>query len=197
VIDPTRWEGEDKEEEVQESWEEEKAQTPSKPVNNKLTSKTKKVDNKKTKPSKNEPPSNLDPVAQKIKQQKLVEEADYENTKEMFAGLDEAVNTTTPKDDKDFEALAKILVDKFSYLEKINLHLYRTTFLKCLFRNITANMKSDEIKELATILTTQSNEKLKIEKEKTKKKKVPAKKTSLNVERDMEDDGLDDYSDFM
>jgi len=137
-----------------------------------------------------------DPAAEKQRKQKLVEEADFRNTQEMFSGLavENIINTANPKDEKDFVELANSIAAKYSTFDK---SFHYKNFLKTLFRQMAVNLKSDEIKDISSSLTILSNEKMKAEKEGTKKKKG-AKKAQVNVKDDMNDDDyMDDYSDFM
>jgi len=137
-----------------------------------------------------------DPEGEKKYKQLMVEAADFENTREMFSGLD-VIDTKHPKDEKDFEALATLLAQKLAIFDK---SYHFKEFLKSLYRQTAASLKSDDIKELSSVLGMVANEKMKSEKEKQKKKKAPGKRTTLNVKSDFDEeqeDVLDDYSDFM
>lgn len=99
----------------------------------------------------------------------IVEASDLENAKGLFAGLDNEykIDIINPKDEKDFEVLATTLADKLGNYEKNKNYLY---FVKSLTRKLANSLKADDVKDLASVLTAVSNEKLKSEKEKTKKK---------------------------
>jgi len=193
---PNKWQDEDQEsEEVPEVWDEEPPKIEDKVKKN---NDTKKVKNKVTKPAVSEQTEvQTDPVAEKLKQQLKVEDADFENTQEIFSGLDSVsvINIADPKDEKDFEALSDRLARQLIIYEK-SFH-YRG-FLKSLFKLTTQPLKSEEIKELAGVLTVVANEKLKSEKGK-KKKGVTVKKTTLNLKDDDmgRGDDFDAYTDFM
>jgi hypothetical protein len=125
---PSKWEDEDKEEqEAPEAWdkedeeEEEQSSKPKEPKKIKPKKPAKKSAANKIKP----PPEEeglVDPIIEKIRAQQRVEEADFQNTKEMFSGLDSVsvVNTSDPKDEKDFEVLAESLAKKLSIYEVLD-----------------------------------------------------------------------------
>lgn len=65
-------------------------------------------------------------------------------------------------------------------------------------KKLTQKLQADDIKEIYTSLTVLYNERLKADKEKTKKKKAPVVKKTLNMKEDELDGGeYDEYSDFM
>jgi len=206
-----KWVDEDGADEgIPEAWDEEPPK-PSSSTDGVKGSKTTKKEAKKKNPAKSEKEealksklateqaaAELDPVAEKLKRQLKVEEADFQNTQEIFSGLDSVsvISTADPKDEKDFEALADKLARKLIIYEES--YHYRG-FLKSLFKLTTQPLKSEEIKELAGALTVIANEKLKSEKTAKKKKGVATKKTTLNLKDDSMErgDDFDAYTDFM
>jgi len=202
VQSASKWELEDKEEEVKESWEDESSEKPKNSVQkeSKPESTTNKGNAKKgkttTKPSKNIEETLDDPLMEKQRKQLMVEEADFENTASMFSGLSNElkIDIVNPKDARDFDALA----DSFS--KKLNLYstsTHYTNFLKNLFRQLTANLESNDISQIATSLSVLANEKIKSEKEK-KKKKTVTKRAAVNLKNeDVEEGDYDEFSDFL
>jgi len=145
----------------------------------------------------------LDSFADKTKKQNAVEDADFQNTQEMFSGLDSVsiVNTADPKDEKDFEVLAETLSKKLVVYEK---SIHYKAFLKSFTKQLANVLKVEEIKELSASLALVANDKLKNEKNAGKKKKGLTKKIVKKGEDDDEEgeDGFvtgeyDEYSDFM
>jgi len=194
LSDPSRWADEDREEgNTKESWEQEDQQQPPHPQPQQQHQKR-----SFRKPGQVVPPQGppQDPDGEKKYKQLMVEAADFENTREMFSGLD-VIDTKHPKDEKDFEALATLLAQKLAIFDK---SYHFKEFLKSLYRQTAVSLKADDIKELSSVLGMVANEKMKAEKEKQKKKKAPGKRTTLNVKSDFDEeqeDVLDDYSDFM
>lgn len=145
-----------------------------------------------------------DPVAEKLRQQRLVEEADYQHTTELFGGKStggRSLEDFIPKSEQDFLEYAELLSQKIRPFEK---SFHYMTFLKTLMRHSVASMNAASAKEFASSMTVIANEKLKAERDATAgKKKTGAKKKQLIVDKP-DDDGLgggaydaaDDY-DFM
>ncbi|KAK3218522.1 hypothetical protein Dsin_012492 [Dipteronia sinensis] len=202
-----RWDDEDvDEDDVKESWEDEDepapvapAQPPEKPTNKPAT----KAPAKKEKPvevAKEEP---LDPVAEKLRQQRLVEEADYKSTKELFgkSGDEKTLDNFIPKSESDFLEYAELISHKLRPYEK---SFHYISLLKAVMRLSMTSLKAADAKDVASSITAIANEKLKAEKEAAAgKKKTGGKKKQLHVDKPDDDmvvggqyDALDDY-DFM
>ncbi|KAK2652518.1 hypothetical protein Ddye_012374 [Dipteronia dyeriana] len=202
-----RWDDEDvDEDDVKESWEDEDepapvapAQPPEKSTNKPAT----KASAKKEKPvevAKEEP---LDPVAEKLRQQRLVEEADYKSTKELFgkSGDEKTLDNFIPKSESDFMEYAELISHKLRPYEK---SFHYISLLKAVMRLSTTSLKAADAKDVASSITAIANEKLKAEKETAAgKKKTGGKKKQLHVDKPDDDmvvggqyDALDDY-DFM
>jgi len=150
----------------------------------------------------------LDPLEEKLRKQKLVEESDYQNTKDIFSGIgdkrnekDEEVdiNTFHPSSEAEFERLAAAVAKKLTTLEGSGLY---ASFLKSLVRQICTPLRVEDCKDISAALNVVVNDKLKAEKEKTKPKKkgggaTSGKKTNVKEAFDYDggayDDGDDDF----
>ncbi|PKA51217.1 hypothetical protein AXF42_Ash010657 [Apostasia shenzhenica] len=209
------WDDEDVEEEdVKESWEDDdddkaKAAKPDSIAEKKTQSKTAKNDaGKKAKAPEAETTKALDdvhvdPVAEKLLQQRLVEEADYKSTAELFAkkGDEKSLDNFIPKSELDFMEYAELLSHKIRSYEK---SYHFIGLLKAVMRLSMVSLKAADAKEVASSVTAIANEKLKSEKEANAgKKKQGARKKQLHVDKPDDDmvgaaydDAADDY-DFM
>jgi len=155
----------------------------------------------------------LDPVAEKLRQQKLVEESDYQNAKDMFGGVGDKrsqkdeenldINTFQPSSEAEFERFAVAITKRLSTLESSGLYI---SFLKSLIRQLcTPLTRVEDCKEISAVLNVIVNDKLKAEKEKTKPKKKgggatsgkkPNVKDAFDYDGDAFEGGGDD-DDFM
>ncbi|KAK8940392.1 hypothetical protein KSP39_PZI010437 [Platanthera zijinensis] len=216
------WDDEDADEDdVKESWEDEEDDATKAPkkesIGEKKTetkpktgSKPAKVDaSKKSKVAetlKNEASEVLDdPVAEKLRQQRLVEEADYRSTTELFAktkkGDEKSLDNFIPKSESDFMEYAELLSHKIRVHER---SYHYIGLLKAVMRLSMASLKAADAKEIASSVTAISNEKIKAEKEiNAGKKKQGARKKQLMVDKPDDDiisgtydNAADDY-DFM
>ncbi|GLT32557.1 hypothetical protein SLA2020_072160 [Shorea laevis] len=197
-----KWDDEDvDDEDVKESWEDEDEpapapppatkpppeKTPKKPVSKAPEKKGKTVEAEKEEP--------LDPVAEKLRQQRLVEEADYKSTTELFAkkgGDDKTLDNFIPKSESDFMEYAELISNKLRPYEK---SYHYIALLKAVMRLSMTALKAADAKEVASSVTAIANEKLKAEKEATSKKKV-AKKKQLHVEKPDDDLAANTYEDY-
>ncbi|KAG7981165.1 hypothetical protein I3843_05G218900 [Carya illinoinensis] len=202
-----KWDDEDADDnDVKESWEDDDEPTlapESKPPAEKAPKKpTVKATEKKGKTVvavKEEP---LDPVAEKLRQQRLVEEADYSSTKELFGkrGDEKSLDNFIPKSESDFLEYAELISHKLRAHEK---SYHYIGLLKAVMRLSMTAMKAADAKEVSSSITAITNEKLKAEKEvNAGKKKTGSKKRQIHVEKPDDDlvvtayDALDD-DDFM
>ncbi|OAE28941.1 hypothetical protein AXG93_2960s1180 [Marchantia polymorpha subsp. ruderalis] len=144
-----------------------------------------------------------DPLAEKLRQQRLVEEADYQSTTELFGrqkNPDQTLENFIPKSEEDFQDYAELIANKLRPFEK---SFHYMTLLKAVMKHAVTSLNAADAKVLASSLTVTANEKLKAEKDASGKKKTGAKKKQLHVDK-AEDDGfatgnyddVDDY-DFM
>ncbi|WCJ41947.1 Eukaryotic translation initiation factor 3 subunit J [Euphorbia peplus] len=204
------WDDEDADDnDVKESWEDDEEpqpvqepvaktsteKAPKKPVSKSTDKKGKTVEVAKQEPE-------LDPVAEKLRQQRLVEEADYKSTTELFAKKDDdrTLYNFIPKSESDFLEYAELVAHRLRPYEK---SFHYIALLKAVMRESMTAMKAADAKEVASSITAIANEKLKAEKEANAgKKKTAGKKKQLHVDKPDDDlvvagyDALDDY-DFM
>ncbi|KAB2067772.1 Eukaryotic translation initiation factor 3 subunit J [Gossypium arboreum] len=203
----SKWDDEDVDDaDIKESWEDEdeerllqpvakatEEKAPKKPLSKATEKKGKTIEIAKEEP--------LDPIAEKLRQQRLVEEADFRSTTELFAkkGDIKTVDNFIPKSESDFEEYAELISHKLRPYDK---SYHYIALLKAVMRLSTTSLKAADAKDIASSITAITNEKLKAEKEATSKKKTGGKKKQLHV--DKLDDNLvvnayvdvDDY-DFM
>lgn len=201
------WDDEDvDDDDVKESWEDDDepkpapapAKAPEKPAKKAGSKET----GKKGKDAQEGKETPLDPVAEKLRQQRLVEEADYKSTTELFArkGDDKTLDNFIPKSESDFLEYAELVSHKLRPYEK---SYHYIGLLKAVMRLSTTSLKAADAKEVASSVTAIANEKLKAEKEANAgKKKTGIKKKQLLVDKPDDDlavagyDPVDDY-DFM
>ncbi|XP_057446705.1 uncharacterized protein LOC130738632 [Lotus japonicus] len=205
----SKWDDEDVDEnDVKDSWEDfdEPAPAPVAPAvkdaekaPQKPSEKAAEKKGKKVEPVKEEP---LDPLAEKLRQQRLVEEADYKSTKELFGGGPDEKNIDTfiPKSESDFLEYAELISHRLRSFEK---SYHYMGLLKAVMRLSMTSLKGADAKDIASSITAIANEKIKAEKEANAgKKKTGGKKKQLNVDKPDDDivsdryDAMDDY-DFM
>uniref|UniRef100_A0A0D6R7V9 Eukaryotic translation initiation factor 3 subunit J n=1 Tax=Araucaria cunninghamii TaxID=56994 RepID=A0A0D6R7V9_ARACU len=216
------WDDEDAEEEdVRESWEDEDQPTPvvkpepapalakpekKKDVESKVKNAKVQEENKalsmKGKSAKVQDERLADPLAEKLRQQRLVEEADFQATTELFHkhSGEKSLDNFIPKSEADFLEYAELIGHKLRPYEK---SFHYLTLLKAVIRLAMTSLKAADAKEVASSVTVTANEKIKAEKEATAgKKKTGSKKKQLLVDRADDDafvgayDDINDY-DFM
>lgn len=148
-----------------------------------------------------------DPLAEKLRKQRLVEEADFELAKECFGEDTIDLDKFIPKTSAEFEKYATLLAMK--YLRPYSSSSHYTTMLRTVMRKGMVSLNSSDAKDLETAIGVIRNEKVKAEKPAAKSKKA-LKKATLNTRGDgggdlmaMEEDAqyrnevLDDDYDFM
>ncbi|RID55360.1 hypothetical protein BRARA_G02626 [Brassica rapa] len=144
----------------------------------------------------------LDPISEKLRMQRLVEEADYKATAELFGTKDEEkkLDVFIPKSESDFLEYAEMISHKLKPYEK---SYHYIALLKAVMRLSVTNMKAANVKDVASSVTAIANEKLKAEKEAAAgRKKTGGKKKQLIVDKANDDlvagpyDAMDDF-DFM
>lgn len=133
-----------------------------------------------------EPP--LSPTSEKIRQQRLVEEADFKSTTELFAkkgGEQKSLDTFIPKSESDFAEYAELIANKLRPYEK---SFHYMALLKNVMRLSMTSLKGADAKEISSSVTAIANEKIKAEKEAAAgKKKQGAKKKQLHIEKGDDD----------
>lgn len=132
-----------------------------------------------------------DPIAEKLRQQRLVEEADYEATMELF-GKKLDLDTFIPKSTTDFEDLGKSIAAKYLVPHhKGNAAQYKAG-LKAMLHAALRPLTAAETKDIETAIAGVRADKLKEEKKAVGGKKT-MKKAALNVGRDRGSAGLEDF----
>lgn len=182
------------EDDVKESWEEEEEEKPKpQPVEKPAPKPSAKSAAKKGKqPSTStevvEDEVLDDPAKEKLRQQRLVEEADFKSTAELFAkkdGSEKSLDTFIPKSESDFAEYAELIANKLRPYEK---SFHYMGLLKNVMRLSMTSLKGADAKEIASSVTAIANEKIKAEKEAAAgKKKQGAKKKQLHIEKGEED----------
>ncbi|XP_051984010.1 eukaryotic translation initiation factor 3 subunit J-B-like [Xyrauchen texanus] len=221
-----RWEGEDEEEDVKDNWddeveteEEQKKEEVKAPKKKKeipkikekeITQKKKQEEskNKLQEPQISEKLSPEEQQAEKLRQQKLQEEADLELAREAFGVDPAAANASTtgittndtcgieamcPSSKEDFVAFEKLLKDKITQFEK---SVHYSSFLESLFRELCISLEVDDLKKISNSLSVLLSERQKQEKEKkANKKKKKGVLPGGGFKANMRDD-FADYGDF-
>lgn len=208
IVAPTgNWDDEDVDVKPKASWDEGDTPKPAKTVQAPQKKTEKKPPEKKTAATKPEEP--LDPIAEKARKQKLVEEADYQNAEDLFSGIGEKrsekdesidINTFQPSSEAEFERYANAIAKKLATHESSGLYV---SFLKSLIRQLCTPLpRVEDCKEIGAVVNVVVNDKLKAEKEKTKPKKkgggaTSGKKANVKDAFDYDggayDDGDDDF----
>ncbi|GAA0139857.1 translation initiation factor [Lithospermum erythrorhizon] len=205
------WDDEDVDDNaIKESWEDEdepepapKTGPPVDKISKKTVAKTSEKKGKAIEVAKVDPAvEELDPVAEKLRQQRLVEEADYKATAELFGKKsdEKTIDNFIPKSESDFMEYAELISHKLRPYEK---SYHYIGLLKTVMRLSLTTLKGADAKDVASSITAIANEKIKAEKEANAgKKKTGSKKKQLLIDKD-EDvvataayDDFDDY-DFM
>ncbi|GJP48613.1 hypothetical protein CLOM_g7904 [Closterium sp. NIES-68] len=144
-----------------------------------------------------------DPLAEKLRQQRLVEESDFKATKELFGKKKEAersLDDFLPKSEADFNEFADLIAARITPHSK---SFHYVALIKNILRKVEAPLVGKDAKEVSAAAAVIANEKLKAEKEAEKGKKKGAKKQQLTVDRPEDDEykgsygGPDDEYDFM
>eukprot|EP00798_Chlamydomonas_sp_ICE-L_P003900 gene3900-13970_t len=131
-----------------------------------------------------------DPVEEKARLQRLIEKADLEAAKDLFAGASGVIlDVFLPKSVKDFEEYAQTIVAKFAHCHKDSKN-YKA-FIKSLMKHVCASLPSGEVKEIETTIAIVRQDKMKAEMAEVAEKTKKTKK-SLNMGKG-KSAGLDDY----
>ncbi|GLT99052.1 hypothetical protein SLE2022_165190 [Rubroshorea leprosula] len=201
----SKWDDEDVDEsDVKDSWEDEDEPAPAPPPAVKAPAEkapkkpVSKAPEKKGKTVEGGTEEPVDPLAEKLRQQRLVEEADYRSTTELFAKKDgdhKTVDNFIPKSESDFLEYAELISHKLRPYEK---SYHYISLLKAVMRLSMTALKAADAKEVASSITAIANEILKAEKEATTKKKG-SKKKQLHVDKPDDDlvaGAYDDYDEY-
>ncbi|KAL8045880.1 hypothetical protein ABFX02_08G142600 [Erythranthe guttata] len=201
----SNWDDEDLEDnDIKDSWEDEEEPAPApkaEPLPEKSppkkTTAAKPVE-KKGKAIEAPKEAPLDPVEEKLRQQRLVEEADYKATAELFGkkGDEKTLDNFIPKSESDFAEYAELIANQLRPFEK---SYHYIGLLKAVMRLSLTSLKGADVKEVASSVTAIANEKIKAEKEANAGKKKGGKKKQLHVGKTEDDvvvDTMDDYDDY-
>ncbi|KAF8048508.1 hypothetical protein N665_2490s0005 [Sinapis alba] len=141
----------------------------------------------------------LDPISEKLRLQRLVEESDYRATVELFGtkGKEKNLDVFIPKSESDFLEYAEMISHKLKPYEK---SYHYIALLKSVMRLSLTSLKAADVKDVASSVTAIANEKLKAEKEAAAgRKKTGGKKKQLIVDKANDDlvagpyDAMDDF----
>ncbi|KAL3624913.1 hypothetical protein CASFOL_031581 [Castilleja foliolosa] len=138
----------------------------------------------------------LDPVEEKLCQQRLVGEADYKSTAELFGKMGKTLDNFIPKSEGDFTEYAELVADKLCPYEK-NYHYIG--LLKAVMRLSMVSLTGSDATDVASSITAIVNEKIKVEmeanagKKKTEDESVPnLLKMDYKLKSNLDDEDLDD-----
>ena len=138
-----------------------------------------------------------DPVAEKARRQKLVEEADLRAAKELFGNDDVQLDAFEPKSKSEFEKLGSAIA--YKYLTSRSESGFYTAGVKALLRVALRDLTAAEVKEVEQHVVSVRTDKVKKEKadaEAAKKAAAGSKKGKgkfLNAGGKGGDSGLDDF----
>lgn len=132
-----------------------------------------------------------DPLAEKLRQQRLIEQSDFAATLDLFGGSSVNLDTFIPKTARDHEDLAKLIA--LRYILPCSTSPHYKSLMKALLRTAAGAMGAQEVKDLETSLAGVRAEKVKEEAAAKAAAKKGAKKKTLNVGKSGGSAGLDDY----
>ncbi|CAK9807929.1 Eukaryotic translation initiation factor 3 subunit J [Anthophora plagiata] len=220
AIRSNKWEGEDEDEDVKDSWEdveEEKKDVekpaeapkakpkPKKALAERIEEREKKAREEAERKVK-EKEEALTPEERRVEQlkrQRLQEEADLRLAMETFGVAEESalsLDTTVPNTKEEFEQYGNVLVQKLNLLAK---NSEFPLFAEEIIKSVALNLSSTYLKKVKTMVDNLLIEKQKIEKGEKAKKSKGKGKAKLKIEGDNTllseygDYVYDDYDDFM
>nr|CAG4642265.1 EOG090X0OQM [Eurycercus lamellatus] len=222
AVKSDKWEGEDEDEPVKESWEDEENdktdEVKSTPATQQSTKKksSKRLEEKiaeKEKKSREEAEArriaseaNMTPeerLAEKLKRQKLVEEADFELAKETFgvssnAPREGSIDDAEPSSKEEFAAFKTNLVKKIQSLASKSGY---NDFIEDFIKDVCIGLEVDVLKKVSLTSKSLHEEKLKMAKAATKGVKKGKTKVVLKMDKETDNYGDDfgggEYDDFM
>jgi len=148
-------------------------------------------------------------LEKRIQQKALEQEADLENTTDLFSGVSIKGNMNVqrlmeiqPKTKPEFDEFISLLVGR---IESFQNHGLYAQFVNDFCRQLCLPLKDVDVRRVSSTLTTLSNEKQRASKDKTKKKGASVKKPTVALKQvgilDTTDytnyEDLDDLDDFM
>lgn len=195
-----KWQEEDADdgEDVKDNWEDEDEEPPKPEPKTDQPAKAKPLGRRAAKAAENAAAAinNRPLTAQELKEKKLAEEraqrdSDLKLTKQMLGMEDKDIALEFPLNtQEDFDNFHKNLVHKLWCYDK-SPHYYN--LLEKLFRDLCVPLEADELKSLSSTVNALFNEKVKVNKNKPKKKAI--KGLALKVERNQISDRADDFMD--
>ncbi|KAJ2488379.1 Translation initiation factor 3 subunit J component [Coemansia sp. RSA 2050] len=149
-----------------------------------------------------------DGQSRKMRERQLQLESDANNVDDLFAGLTvkdvknrDVLTALMPKTEAEFDELQTALVER---IQKSQNHRLYVQFLEKLIRQLALPLKDVDMRKFASTLTTLANEKQRMVRDASKKKKNTSKKASVvtstpKAKVDMNDysNAYDEYDDFM
>lgn len=180
---PSKFAGEDEEDDAPPTWE----KTIPKPQQKKEVGK--KFNEDKGRSTVDEGPLD-DPIAEKLRQQRLVEEADFAAAQELF-GANIDLDAMQPKSAKDFDDFATALVNK--YLAPHAKSAHYKSLVKAVAKAAIKPLDLQQTKDIETAVAGMRSDKVKEKAAADAAKKLAGKKKTLNVGRSGGSAGLDDY----
>jgi len=199
-----KWEGEDEDDDVKDNWEDEdeekteestegKAyQRPKKkPLADRIAEKNAaKLEAEKAKAAQNRVLTAEEKLAEKIRLQKIQEEADLKNAKELFGvsdGASKGIDSMYPETKEQFDEFSAALKNKITFFESSKLY---GEFMEKFINDVSVSLPVDSIKKIGIALNSLYHEKDRLRKEQAKSKK---KKQKATIRVDKTDDlGLAD-----
>ncbi|CAL7950888.1 unnamed protein product [Xylocopa violacea] len=220
AIRSNKWEGEDEDEDVKDSWEdveeekkdvEKPAEVPkAKPKRKKVLAERIEEHEKKAREEaerkakeKEEALTPEERRAEQLRRQRLQEEADLRLAMETFGVTEEtalSLDTTVPNTKEEFEQYGSVLTQKLNQFAK---NSEFPPFGEELIKTVALNLSSSHLKKVKTMVDNLLIEKQKIEKGEKAKKNKGKGKAKLKIEGDNTllseygDYVYDDYDDFM
>lgn len=110
-----------------------------------------------------------DPVAEKLRRQKLIEEADLRAARELFGDEEIILDEFEPKSKSEYEKLGSAIA--YKYLVSRAESGFYTAGLKALLRVAMRDLSSGEVKDIETAVVATRTEKVKKEKAEAEEKK--------------------------
>eukprot|EP00914_Ancora_sagittata_P013043 GHVO01025327.1.p1 GENE.GHVO01025327.1~~GHVO01025327.1.p1 ORF type:complete len:239 (+),score=65.13 GHVO01025327.1:23-739(+) len=218
VVASDKWDGEDEDGDVKDNWDEEDT----KENDNKITAtqvkkkkslkdriaekEAKRKEEAEKKRKEEEAIKDLTPedaAAEKLRQQKLQEDADLELMKGLVGTNEElrgdSIDSMLPSSKEDFNQFQELVTKKISSLSS---SAHYVTFLENLYRDLCLSCESEDIKRLASTLNALANEKNKLQKGPKSKKKGAKSKANLKAGKtsdfgDYQVEAMDDFDDFI
>ena len=199
-ISRAKWQEEDDADDVKDNWEDEDEEPPKpvpkpeqqskqKPPNRRGVGNNKSGDNSAA--DSGRPLTAQEQREKRLQEERAQKESDLRLTKQMLGMEDKDISLEFPLNTKeDFDNFHKNLVHKLWCYDKSP---HYPNLLEKLFRDLCVPLEADELKSLSSTVNALFNEKVKVNKNKPKKKLT--KGLALKVERSQLNERADDYMD--